>query len=77
MIVFGDGVSMLAKAGAAAPLMTAATGGTSLDWSAQFHMDRVANFGTAQATGMTLGAPLNGTFSLEPVDESITLTNTG
>ena len=26
---------------------------------------------------MTLNAPLNGTFSLQPVDDSITLTNTG
>ena len=39
-------------------------------WATDFEMERVANFGTAQATGMTLGAPLNGTFALNPTDES-------
>ena len=77
LIMFGDGQTMITKAGAAAPLLQAQTGLLSLVWATDFEMKRVANFGTAQATGMALGAPLNGTFSLEPASESITLTNTG
>ena len=74
---FGDGQTMITKAGAAAPLLQASTGTTTLAWGTDFAMERVANFGTAQATGLTLGGPLNGTFVLEPVDSSITLANTG
>ena len=75
-IMFADGATMISKQSAITGL-AAATGGTSLIWATDFEMERVANFGTAQATGMTLGAPLNGTFALNPTDETISLNNTG